>query len=196
MTDITNVNGPILVAIDFSEDSKAALIWACAFAERTGAELVLLHVVHDLASHPGFYFAKKSKHLQPMQEVAESMMEEFLDIVRSENPGLQPLERAALQLVPGLPPTRIVEVAGLLNASQIVMGSRGMTGLTHKRLGAVAQRVAELSAIPVVLLKSETHGSLDKKALKRREKQKKQDRKRLKAMLGLKDKSTNGGEDG
>ena len=44
----------VLVAIDFSEDSKAALLWACDFAECSSVPLILLHVVHDLASNPGF----------------------------------------------------------------------------------------------------------------------------------------------
>jgi nucleotide-binding universal stress UspA family protein len=43
---------PVLVATDFSEDSKAALIWACKFAGRNHAPLILLHVVHDPVSSP------------------------------------------------------------------------------------------------------------------------------------------------
>ena len=85
----------------------------------------------------------------------------------------------------GLPPTRIVEVAGLLNSRLIVIGGRGMTGPAHKQLGSVAHRVVELSAIPVVVIKSETHGVLKKKDRKRLEKRKKKDRKKLKELLGI-----------
>ena len=56
-----NVDAPILVATDFSEDSKAALLWACKLAECTGAPLILLHVVHDLASNPGSIYPEKSR---------------------------------------------------------------------------------------------------------------------------------------
>jgi len=181
------VENPVLVAIDFSEDSKAALVWACKFADCVESRLIVLHVVHDLASHPGFYHSETAERLQPMQAVAETMMDEFLAQVRSENPELRALSPgvADLRFVPGLPPTRIVEVAGLLKAGLIAIGSRGLTCLPHKLLGAVAERVAELSSIPVVIVKSETHAVLDKKEIKRWSKQRKRDREQLKEVLGL-----------
>jgi nucleotide-binding universal stress UspA family protein len=185
MTDTPNPTSPILVAVDFSEDSKAALEWACRQSQCTNAPLVILHVVHDMAAHPGFYHPKKTAGLQPMQEVAESMMDEFLDQLRTEQPDLVNLDYADPQFVPGLPPTRIVEVSGLLKASLIAMGSRGMTSLNHRLLGATAERVAELSKIPVVIVKSEDHGVLSKKERKRKEKRMKKDRKQLKNLLGI-----------
>ena len=113
------LGAPVLACLDFSEDSKSALIWACKFAESNGIPLVLLHVVHDIAAHPGFYKMKKSGKPEPMLDIAESMLDEFLDQVRSQHPELEVLHNADVQLVPGLPPTRIIEVAGLLNASLI-----------------------------------------------------------------------------
>ena len=175
----------VLVAIDFSEDSKAALLWACDFAECSSVPLIMLHVVHDLASHPGFYHPEQSDHLESMQDVAESMMAEFLARLKTDHPELCSIDEADLRFIPGLPPTRIVEVAGLLNSRLIVIGSRGMTGPAHKQLGSVAHRVVELSAIPVVVIKSETHGVLKKKERKRLEKRQKKDRKKLKDLLGI-----------
>ena len=179
----------VLVAIDFSEDSKAALLWACNFAECSSAPLILLHVVHDLASNPGFYHPEKSDHLEPMQEVAESMMAEFLAELKIEHPELCSIDEADLRFVPGLPPTRIVEVAGLLNSRLIVIGGRGLTSPPDKRLGLVAQRVVDLSMIPVVVIKSEAHGVLKKKARKRLEKRQKKDWRKLKDLLGISRKS-------
>ena len=179
----------VLVAIDFSEDSKAALLWACNFAECSSAPLILLHVVHDLASHPGFYHPEKLDHLEPMQEVAESMMTEFLAQLKIEHPELCSIDEADLRFVPGLPPTRIIEVASLLNSHLIVIGGRGINDPLDKRLGSVAQRVVELSTIPVVVIKSEAHGVLKKKERKRREKRQKKDRKKLKDLLGISHKS-------
>ncbi len=182
---------PILVATDFSDDSKAALVWACKFAECTSSPLILLHVIHDLASNPGFYHTENNGLLQPMEEVAEAMMNNFLQQARNENPELQSLAPgvADLRLVPGLPPTRIVEVAGLLKASMIAIGSRGMTSLPHRLLGAVAERVAELSLIPVVIVKSENNGVLDKKEIDRWAKRRKHERKQLRTILGMKPKT-------
>jgi nucleotide-binding universal stress UspA family protein len=178
----------VLVAIDFSEDSKAALLWACNFAECSSTPLILLHVVHDQASNPGFYHPEKSDHLESMQDVAESMMAEFLTRLKTEHPELCSIDEADLRFIPGLPPTRIVEVAGLLNSRLIVIGGRGLTSPPDKRLGSVAQRVVDLSMIPVVVIKSEAHGVLKKKARKRLEKRQKKDWKKLKDLLGISNK--------
>ncbi|HID70224.1 MAG TPA: universal stress protein [Desulfobacterales bacterium] len=49
---------------------------------------------------------------------------------------------------------RIVEFAEKENAQIIVMGSCGRSGLSHILLGSVAERVAQLSNIPVVIVKA------------------------------------------
>lgn len=176
----------VLVAVDFSDDSKAALVWACNYAERIGSSLILLHVVHDSASQPGFYRKKK---IEPMQSVAEVMMAEFLEKLKLEQPDLGSLDDAELRFVPGLPPSRIVEVAGLLNVSLIAMGGRGTTSLEKMLLGSVAERVVKLAPGPVVVVKSETVGKLKKKEIKRREKKLKKERSRLKEILDIRHKS-------
>jgi len=205
MTDNTSIEQtfeadrgqPVLVAIDFSEDSKAALSWACQYAEGARARLILLHVVHDPVSSPGFYRKGKADPSQTMQAVAESMMVEFLEQAKTDNPSLASLDKVETRFVPGLPPTRIVEVADLLNARLIIIGSRGITGLPHMLLGSVAERVVELATIPVVVVKSEKHTRPGKKEKKIREKKLKKEKKRLEGMLGLNRKPVaEGGPDG
>ncbi|MFC1740667.1 universal stress protein [Pseudomonadota bacterium] len=180
------VEGPaqrILAAVDFSEDSRAALVWACKFAECKESELIVLHVVHDPVSRPGFYRRNREDAMQPMQTVAEEMMEDFLASIETDHPELRELARADSRLVVGLPPTRIVEAAELLHVDLIVVGSRGITGLPHKLMGSTAERVVELSPGPVVVVKAKNYGKLGKKERKQQEKQLKKERKRLKKML-------------
>lgn len=176
--------GPVVACIDFSEDSRAALAWAARFAERFDRPLILLHIVHDLASQPGFYLPRKANHLEPLQDVAESMMEEFLADMLSSYPDLSALATAEAQLVPGLPATRIVEVAGLLKAGLLAIGGHGQTYGSRKRLGMVAERVTEMSRVPVVVVKAEA-GELSKKELKRKKKQQKKEIKSLRRLLGI-----------
>ena len=45
----------ILVPVDFSDHSKAALIQACEFAQLMSTSLMVLHVVHDPGEMPGYY---------------------------------------------------------------------------------------------------------------------------------------------
>jgi len=148
------VTGPILCAVDFSADSRAALLWACAQAELTDAALVVLHVVHDPAASPGFYRQAEDDWIRPMVDVAEEMMEEFLTEAKEAAPGRAKLETAEARLVVGLPAGRSVETAEAIGASLIVVGSRGRTGLPHILLGSVAERIAQLSPVPVVVVKA------------------------------------------
>ena len=151
---------PVLVAVDFSEDSRAALLWASAFTARVGGRLVVLHVVHDPANQPGYYRTIGMKPLQTMEQAAESMLDDFVAQLSSEHPGLAVLHSAEKKLLTGLPPGRIAEAAELLHAKLIVIGSRGMTGLPHLLQGSVSERVVELADGPVVVIKAEEHQRL------------------------------------
>lgn len=155
MTKTTDRNQSVLVAIDFSDDSRAALVWAAKYAGRIDQPLVLLHVVHDSTSYPGFYRQKIKGELMPMQQVAEEMMGEFLAETQQKNPGMDVLQTATTEMINGLPPGRIIEMATMLKAGLIVIGNRGLTGLPHLLLGSVAERVVELATIPVVVVKAE-----------------------------------------
>lgn len=156
MTGTSNA-GPILVAVDFSEDSARAAIWAARQAELEGATLVILHVIHDPAASPGFYRKPDEVWLRPLAEVAKEMMDDFLAAVRAEHPELAALLSADIRLVSGLPGGRISEVASDIGARLVVVGSRGRTGLESILLGSVAQRVAQICAVPVVIVKSQKH---------------------------------------
>ncbi len=147
-------DSPILAAVDFSPDSEAALLWAHDYAACTGARLVLLHVVHDPADAPGDYQKSEADLLRPMEDVATEMMDQFLEKLKAQNPGLDAVTDAERVLVRGIPATRILEVAEKTGACIIVMGSRGRTGLPHLLLGSKAERVAQMSPIPVTIVKA------------------------------------------
>jgi nucleotide-binding universal stress UspA family protein len=145
---------PVLCAVDFSKDSEAALLWAARYAEREDTRLVVLHVVHDPASSPGFYRKPEAGWLRSMEEVAQEMFGEFLDGVRERNPEAVALGRIETMLRTGLPAGRITEVAEEIGAGIVVVGSRGRTGLPHIMLGSVAQRVAQIASAPVTIIKA------------------------------------------
>ena len=145
--------GPVLVAVDFSDDSRAAVAWAGAEADRLGVGLQVLHVVHDPASSPNFYRSVDDDWLRPMADLAREMMDTFIAEIRAEHGELKALALAETRLVIGLPAGRIVEVATGISAPLVVVGSRGRTGLSHILLGSVAERVVQLAPMPVVVVK-------------------------------------------
>ena len=122
----------------------------------------MLHVIHDPAEAPGFYVQrgdkkegkKKKKFLRSMEESAEEMMQLFLKRMRQANPDQASLEKAIPLLVVGTPVTRIVEIAEKKQAKMIIIGSHGRTGLSHLLVGSKAERVVQLSPIPVTVVKT------------------------------------------
>ena len=146
--------GPILVAVDFSEDSAHALIWACDASLRREQNLVILHVVHDPESAPGVYDGlPPGGPIQSMEEAAEKLFRRFLQRVGARHDALNRHPRLSTRLVTGLPASRIVEIAEEIGAGHIVVGSTGRTGLRRLLLGSKAQRVAQLAHVPVTIVK-------------------------------------------
>ncbi|MDJ0943263.1 MAG: universal stress protein [Kiloniellales bacterium] len=146
--------GPILVAVDFSKDSEAALVWACKYAGQVGAAVLVLHVVHDPIETPGSYRRSEADALRPMEDVAAEMLKQFIEKTGETHPELR-LDAVSTQLVRGIPETRILEVAEQEGAGMIVMGSKGRTGLPHLLLGSKAERVVQRAALPVTIVKAE-----------------------------------------
>lgn len=148
-------DGPILVPVDFSPYSEAALIFGADLAACVDKPLLVLHVVHDPGEMPGYYNrALKKKQLQRIEDAAADMLEEFLGKARKRLPESSALENAESVLVKGLPRNRILEVAERKQVGMIVMGSKGETGLKHLFLGSVAERVVQFASVPVTVVKT------------------------------------------
>ncbi len=145
---------PILAAVDMGEGSHAAVLWASELAEKTGASLQILHVIHDPAERPGKYARHKSDPLEPMADTAERMLSEFLAEMRADHPRLRGLAMATTKLARGLPVQTIVNEARELGASLIVIGSRGKSGFSKLLYGSNTQGVTRLSPVPVTVVKA------------------------------------------
>ena len=147
----------ILVPVDFSAHSEAALLWACDLASLAGARLLVLHVVHDPAAAPGYYHhAAATGDLVTLEESARKLFDRFLSAVRARRPDARLLDDIDAIYATGLPATRILEVAEREGATHIVMGSHGRTGLKLLLLGSKAERVVRLSPVPITIVKVAT----------------------------------------
>ncbi|MEN8176375.1 MAG: universal stress protein, partial [Pseudomonadota bacterium] len=145
----------ILVPVDFSLHSEAALKHAAELAECMKIPLVILHVVHDPAEMPGYYTKMlKKKRLAKMEDLANEMLEEFMKSMIKKHPKLTALQEATSIMVVGLPVTRILEVAKRLKPRFVVMGSQGRTGLRNMLLGSKAEQVVKLCKVPVTIVKT------------------------------------------
>ena len=148
-------NRPILVPVDFSSHSEAAMVCAAELAESLGSALVILHVVHDPGEAPGYYSIKgRGKQLRRMEDVAAEMLDDYSRKMQNKHSGLPALKDATTMLVVGLPVNRILESAEKIHARMIVMASQGRTGLAHVLLGSKAETVVRLAPIPVMIVKN------------------------------------------
>lgn len=135
----------ILVPVDFSTGSAAAVEWAQAIAGAFGAKIVLLSVVDVSVSAimggPGGVMVPPPPEslLDQMREEAQTEMA----AVAARVAGATPVIRE------GTPRHEILEVAADVKADLIVMGTHGRTGLAHLLFGSVAEHVVRHAEVPV-----------------------------------------------
>ena len=146
---------PILVAVDLSRESEAALAWACQYARKVDAPLEILHVVHDPADSPGTYKPNHGDKLEPMADVAQRKLTEFIDRIRCDDADLRGLETAKLFCVPGLPGSTILQVARAHKAQHLVLGSRRREGLSRLFHTSIAGQIAGSAFLPVTFVRAE-----------------------------------------
>jgi len=142
---------PILVAIDFSERSSAALAAGHALASLYGSKVELVHVVRDSGPYPGF--APNILSLvdyDPAQgEAVQERMKRFVERTKGPAP-------SAYHVSIGSPSRVIPALATERGTGAIVMGTHGRQGVAHALIGSVAEATLRRSACPVLTLK-ETH---------------------------------------
>ena len=140
----------LLVAVDFSKQSEAALEFAARLCKWSGCRLTILHVVHERGSEPGFYKRNGNfEQILPLSDIALRMMKEFIEDLRERHPELNCLDDAEIMTVIGLPENRILEVAESISVDLIVLGSNGRSMLSKLLKGSVAEDVVRKSQIPV-----------------------------------------------
>ena len=145
---------PILVPVDFSAHSQAALEYAADLAQCLRLPIAVLHVVHDPGDAPGYYHLKgRKQQLLRLEDIASEMLNEFMDKMVKQHSKYTVLKKAERLLVTGLPVTRILEVADRLEPKMLVMGSAGRTGLSHFLLGSKAEQLLRMCPYPVTIVK-------------------------------------------
>lgn len=144
----------ILVPVDFSPNSEAAMDYAIKLADALKSPLVVLHVVHDPGDEPGFYARKlKKKQIRKIEDIGRDLLSGFIDDMSKRHPDSKAVKHAILKLLVGLPVTKILQLVEKIQPRTVVMGSRGRSGLSHVFVGSVAERVVHLCPAPVTIIK-------------------------------------------
>jgi nucleotide-binding universal stress UspA family protein len=133
----------IVVGVDGSTNSLAAVEWAAGFAEMTGTEVVAVHALGLL------------EHLHGPEPIsAQSHREEIRR--RFDTAWCAPLNRAGIrcrqELRDGSPVGVLLSVAEEEDADLIVVGSRGLGGYPEQLLGSTSTQVAQNTSRPVTIV--------------------------------------------
>jgi nucleotide-binding universal stress UspA family protein len=150
----------ILVAFDGSEPSRNALDHAVSIANQWKSEISILSVVprvmmpvfpdEGFGAAPITAAQDMSDYQDKMKNIyAKSLREAELDI-KDAFPDL----KVVTQLLEGRPSNVIVEEAEKENVDLIVIGSRGLGGITGWILGSTSRHVVESCTRPILVVKS------------------------------------------
>jgi nucleotide-binding universal stress UspA family protein len=134
---------PIICGTDFSEIASQAAIIADALARKLDAPLVLVHSADERGEFPDHLRVRLMNEKRPrLAREAERLR--TLGLVFEEN------------LLPGVPENGVTHFAAQADARLIVLGASGTGSLLASRwlLGSVAERVAETSPVPTLVVRS------------------------------------------
>ncbi|MFO0572112.1 MAG: universal stress protein [Polyangiaceae bacterium] len=143
----------ILVPVDFSACSRAALEHAAMLAKSFNATIDLLYVWEAPAFVAPEAMVGAAGTTQTLAQLAsdqaEVAMREFAAQAREEG-----IEIAATRVEQGDPAHTIVELAERENYDLIAMGTHGRSGFAHFLLGSVAEKVVRRAARPVLTVRT------------------------------------------
>lgn len=138
----------IVVGLDGSAQSAAALEWAIGFARAFSAEVVAVHAIPFLAYAVDFYGMAPPIQYDP--EWAAAMKRQF------EQEWCKPLRESGLPyrtvLKNGRPASLIAETAESVDADLVVVGRRGLGGVAEVLLGSVSHELSLHCKRPVLLI--------------------------------------------
>lgn len=133
----------ILVAVDGSKHADKAFEFALYLAEKTGANLLILHVFEELGNI-GYSITKEierdnTEMLQKYQAKAkEALVQRMVDIIESR------ADDAAAE---------ILRTASNENIDTIVVGSRGSSKAKELLLGSISYKVSHYANLPVIIVR-------------------------------------------
>jgi nucleotide-binding universal stress UspA family protein len=149
--------GRILLAFDGSEEANAAARAAVEIASGTGSELHVLHVLQPeryMPYHSGPEAWEWEANLARAKRLARSRVDE--QAKRMETEGVMV---AGTHVAVGKPDHEIIASGEELDASLVVMGSRGLSRLDRALMGSVSDSVVRHARCSVLVVRGGNHRS-------------------------------------
>jgi nucleotide-binding universal stress UspA family protein len=147
--------GRILVAVDGSPTSDAALVEAARTARERSAALRLVHVVDSPYAYPDVLYGRLAVDFEAVRRLWRETGQAVLDrgVATARQEGVEP-ETALLESDGHRPASVIVGEAERWGADLVVVGTHGRRGLERLLMGSVAEGVARLAPVSVLLVRA------------------------------------------
>jgi nucleotide-binding universal stress UspA family protein len=144
----------LLVAIDFSDESRLALEQALRMMGRQSGraepEVVLLTVCELELRYPGFDLSiSHPEYWESMERDARKDLEQLAEPIRQRG------FRVETRTTRGFAGSAILDQAAILEADLIALGTQGRSGLNRFFIGSVAEHVLEEARCPVLTVHAE-----------------------------------------
>jgi nucleotide-binding universal stress UspA family protein len=141
----------ILVATDGSDGADRAIDYAAHWAQRVGAELLIVNVIggYGLPDRLLRAFTQAQQHW--LEEMLTSLSAETLTKAR-ERALAAGAATVQLESCSGAVAPSVIEVAQAKSADVIVVGKRGAGHIAGVLLGSVSQKLVSLAPLPVVVI--------------------------------------------
>ncbi len=144
----------ILVPIDFSDYSDAAIQYAIGFTKSLQAHLTLIHVeilIHSLQPDAIFGTSRMEKTIRKVLNDIQEQMKERIAVAKKEGVSA---DYAVIQGKSAA--SSLLEYVQQNPYDLIIMGTHGRTGIKHFILGSIAEKLVRLSPTPVLTLHKST----------------------------------------
>lgn len=152
----------ILIPIDFSDYSKAALKYAVSFSKIFDAELILIYVVEPVIYPPDFSMGQVALPTVDL-DLNTRAKEELDKLVKTE---INSTLKARTIVRTGKPFIEIIEYAKEEDIDLIIISTHGHSGVEHILFGSTAEKVVRKSPCPVLTLREPIKGFDYKNAIK------------------------------
>jgi nucleotide-binding universal stress UspA family protein len=133
----------LLVPIDFSDITEPVIDAAIEVATPFAATITLMHAYVVPMMPYGGPFAPV---MDQIRAAAREQLETVVERTKQRYP------RCDCKLLGGAIEQQILRAADEVRADWIVIGSRGLSGLSRLMLGSIAERVVRLSPLPVLVV--------------------------------------------
>jgi nucleotide-binding universal stress UspA family protein len=139
----------ILVPVDFSGHSAKALECAMDLARQLEGRLYLLHSYPvNIRRIAAYGMVVPEDFERECREAATQHLHKWVEKVSAEGIAVEAI------VTPVFASEAVVEQAEQIGADLIVMGTRGLTGISHVLLGSVAERTIRHAPCPVMTVRA------------------------------------------